>query len=128
MINHALTVGIEARWFTEPAIKPGWLPEPKDSEPIQTMDTPEHIAMCHNCKTAECAFVTRQWGSCPILQENRRDRPLTQKQREFAERDAKVCVMVKDGWRDQAICQELGITKGMLDTAKRRLRERGELL
>lgn len=97
------------------AIKPGY-GEPLSPEPVNTYDPQEYVDKCLNCPVI---------GDCsPALIEC----PLNPKSHTRGNKDEKVLKLISAGWRNNdAICEELGISKDTLFRTKRRLRERGEI-
>lgn len=97
------------------AIKPGY-GEPFSPEPISTRDPQEYVDKCLNCPVE--GGCNSALAKCP----------LNPKSGTRNSTDKKVLKLIFTGWRNNdAICEELGISKDMLFRTKRRLRERGEI-
>ena len=96
------------------AVRPGYgTPEPV--KPVFCHDTQEHMEVCMNCCVeGGCNMKSKK---CGLRRDNLRK----------AELDSKVRSLMNAGWRNnEAICEELGISKSVLFAAKRRLRKREE--
>lgn len=101
-------------------IKPGY-GEPEPVEPVSTRDPQYAINRCLSCIAERCS------GECKPNQNGPRTRPTQSEHVRL--RDEKILGLIRAGWRNNdAICEELGISKDVLFSAKRRLREKGELL
>ncbi len=84
-------------------------------ESVSTRDPQSAVDRCLNCTANECS------GGCTPEQN-------LPKGRKGYVTECKVRDLINSGWRNnEAICEELGISKDTLFTAKRRLRERGEI-
>lgn len=99
-------------------IKPGRMPEPL--KPVHTCDSPDVIAICLKCPVKGGCRPSSP--GCQV-----KTRPSKDRTAERIERDKKICEMVKAGWKNKAICEELRIKKATLSEAKKRLKERGEI-
>lgn len=88
--------------------KPGY-GEPEPLKPVSTIDSPEAVERCLNCRVPS----ERCSGQCYGMQFRQAGsgRPL----KAPLERVAK---MVRDGWADSAICRELGIAPKTLEWKK----------
>lgn len=97
------------------AIKPGY-GEPLSTDPVNTYDPQEYVDKCLSCPVI---------GDC---NSGLIECPLNPKSRTRDGKDEKVLKLISAGWRNnEAICEELGISKSTLSLAKRRLREQGKI-
>lgn len=118
MIGFAETIGIAPKWFSGNITKPGY-GDPKPPKPVCTYDPPEVMEGCLNCpveggcdtKSKKCLLRRKEGGK---------------RAAEIAERDEKVLKLLRSGWINiDAICEELGISRGMYFSAKKRLKGKG---
>lgn len=118
MIGFAETIGTAPKWFSGHITKPGY-GDPKPPKPVRTCDPPEVIDMCLNCpveggcdmKSKECLLRKKGGGK---------------RAAEIAERDENVLKLIKSGWINiDAICEELGISRNIYFSTKKRLKRKG---
>ena len=104
------------------AVKPWDLPEPLKS--VSTHDPQCAVNRCLNC----AAPLSLCRGDCKPGQDGPGERPVPSQMRRAHCRDEKIRELIRAGWRNNdAICEELEISKSTLIAAKRRLKERGEI-
>ena len=102
--------------------------EPEPVEPISTRDSPENVEACQNCLLPDCRASSPACplrGKAPRIKTHRQSAEAAER---ISERANRVRDLINAGWRNsEAICEELHISPWMLQDAKRRLRERGEI-
>lgn len=117
MIGFAETIGADPRWFGGNITKPGY-GEPKPPKPVQAYDPLEVIKKCLNCTAGECNMKSKE---CPLRRKQGGKRAS-----KIAERDEKVLKLLKSGWVNiDAICEELGISRDIYFSTKKRLKGKG---
>lgn len=118
MIGFAETIGTAQKWIGGHITKPGY-GDPKPPKPVRNYDPPEVMEMCLNCPVEGGCDMTSK--ACP-LRRNRGDKRAA----EIAERDEKVFKLIKSGWINiDAICEELGISRNIYFSTKKRLKGKG---
>lgn len=111
---------IEPRWMGRTATKPGY-GEPEPLKPAQTMDSPENVATCLNCRLGQCYMNSH---ACPL----RGKIPAKRRRATWAElaaRDKSVLALTTAGWSGADIQRELGITGAALKESMKRLKRKG---
>lgn len=117
MIGFAGTIGTAPKWFSGNITKPGY-GDPKPPQPVQTYDQPEVMERCLNCPASECNMQSKE---CPLRRKRGGKRDT-----EIAERDERVLKLIKSGWINiDAICEELGISRNVYFSTKKRLKGKG---
>lgn len=97
--------------------KPGY-GEPEPLKPVFPYDTQENIDKCLCCTMETCKPCSCE---CPI---NCKSSDVGRKKQNRRGGDERVLAMIQRGWVNiDAICEELGISRGAYFRAKRRLRE-----